>query len=122
MGARRELRVPYLLFFGIQLEALVQRAAVLLQVLLLLIPHALRVFHHLLLDAAKQTGGQTRRGAVSVFFLHTKDNWVGDDRSRPLARSAAGAGETAKALTILSSCSPTRSQAWCVEAHLSRTV
>lgn len=45
----------HLLFFGIKLEALVKGATVLLQVLLLLVPDAVCVLHHLLLDAAKQT-------------------------------------------------------------------
>lgn len=67
---RAELRFPYLFFFGIQLEALVQGAAMLLQVLLLLIPHALRIFHHLLLDAAKQTGGQTRTSGRNFRVFH----------------------------------------------------
>lgn len=47
--------VPHLFFFGIELEALVQGTAVLLQVLLLLIPHALGIFHHFFPDAAEQT-------------------------------------------------------------------
>lgn len=80
---RAQLWFPDLFFFGVQLEALVQGAAMLLQVLLLLIPHALRIFHHLLLDAAKQTGGQARTSGRSFrvptpppplpTYTHTKD-------------------------------------------------
>lgn len=50
--------VSHLFFFGVQLEALVQGAAMLLQMLLLLIPHTLCIFHHLFLDAAKETAGK----------------------------------------------------------------
>lgn len=61
---REEVEVVYchlshLFFFGIKLEAFVQGAVVLLQVLLLLAPHTLCVFHHLLMDAAKQTEANT---------------------------------------------------------------
>lgn len=45
----------HLFFFGVQLEALIQGTAMLLQMLLLLVPHTLRILHHFLLDAAKQT-------------------------------------------------------------------
>jgi hypothetical protein len=44
----------YLLLLGVEGEALVQRAAELLDVLLLLAAHALRVLHHLLLDVPEQ--------------------------------------------------------------------
>lgn len=43
----------YLLLFGVELEALVQCAAVVLDMLLLLISHALCVLHYLLLDVPK---------------------------------------------------------------------
>ena len=44
----------YLLLLGVEGEAFVQRAAELLDVLLLLAAHALRVLHHLLLDVPEQ--------------------------------------------------------------------
>lgn len=53
------LHSAHLLLFGIELEALVQGAAVLLEMLLLLIPNALSVLHHFLLDAAKQAECKT---------------------------------------------------------------
>ena len=43
----------HLFLFGVQLEALIQSAAVLLQMLLLLVPHTLCILHYLLLDTAK---------------------------------------------------------------------
>lgn len=45
--------LTYLFFFGVQLKALIQGTAMLLKVLLLLVPHALCIFHYFLLDAAK---------------------------------------------------------------------
>lgn len=61
--------LSHLFFFGIKLEAFVQGAIVLLQVLLLLAPHTLCVFHHLLMDAAKQTEANTVC-AVSMRLLN----------------------------------------------------
>lgn len=127
-----QLLFPYLFFFGVQLEALVQGAAMLLQVLLLLTPHALGIFHHFLLDAAKQTDGQTQAVTsggelkFGVFFAlwkrtgDTKDNWA--DNNCRLNSWYARRDEMLKPLTILSFCSPTRSRALCVEALLSRRV
>lgn len=63
MGSARGC--PYLLLLGVELEALIQRAAVLLPVRLLLPPHALRVLHHLLLEAAEQPGGDASPGRVT---------------------------------------------------------
>ena len=59
-GRRSETTVTHLLLFGVELEALVQGAAVLLHMLLLLVPHALCVSHHLLLDVPKQAEVQNR--------------------------------------------------------------
>ena len=58
----------HLFLFGVQLEALVQSAVVLLQMLLLLVPHALCVLHYLLLDTAKQTDTHTH----TVTHTHTR--------------------------------------------------
>lgn len=73
----RPAAVSHLFFFGIQLEALVQGTAMLLQVLLLLIPHALCIFHHLFLDAAKQTADkhkQLQSGGLTFSALWSKLN------------------------------------------------
>lgn len=63
MGSARGC--PYLLLLGVELEALVQGAAVLLPVRLLLPPHALRVLHRLLLDAPEQPGGHSSPAGVT---------------------------------------------------------
>lgn len=65
----------YLLLFGVELEALVQCAAVVLDMLLLLIPHALCVLHHLLLDVAKQAAGP-RQGNGTLWRLHMQNSQV----------------------------------------------
>lgn len=59
----------------------------LLQVLLLLIPHALRIFHHLLLDAAKQAGGQTHKRQQGLLAAGTPA-WMkwGKDKRSPFFR------------------------------------
>ena len=44
----------YLLLFGVKIETLIQGAAVLMDVLLL-IPHILCILHHLLLNVTKET-------------------------------------------------------------------
>lgn len=53
-GARCPRGARYLLLLGVELEALVQRAAGRLLVRLLLQPHALGVLHHLLLDVPEK--------------------------------------------------------------------
>lgn len=65
--------VPHLFFFGVQLEALVQGAAMLLQMLLLLIPHALCIFHHLFLDAAKEAADKQTVTLGGVHVSRTVD-------------------------------------------------
>lgn len=65
----------YLLLFGVELEALVQCAAVVLDMLLLLIPHALCVLYHLLLDVAKQAAGP-RQGNGTLWRLHMQNSQV----------------------------------------------
>lgn len=66
----------YLLLFGVELEALVQCAAVVLDMLLLLlIPHALCVLHHLLLDVAEQAAGP-RQGNGTLWRLHMQNSQV----------------------------------------------
>lgn len=62
----------YLLLFGVELEALIQCAAVLLDVLLLLIPHALRILHHLLLDVAKQAASPGQEEVVTYNIQNAK--------------------------------------------------
>lgn len=51
----------YLLLFGVELEALVQSAAVLLDMLLMLIPHTLCVLHHLLVNITKQAAASSTK-------------------------------------------------------------
>lgn len=54
----------YLFLFGVELETLIQGAAVLLDMLLLLIPHALCILHHLLLNVPKQAAAPGHKDAV----------------------------------------------------------
>lgn len=56
----------HLLLFCVELEALVQRAAVLLEMLLLLTAHALCIRHHLVLDAAKEAAGHRQTAERNV--------------------------------------------------------
>lgn len=69
MSRRQQLMyhlTGYLLLFGVELEALIQCAAVVLDMLLLLIPHALSVLHHLLLDVPKQAAGPRQKTQVDT--------------------------------------------------------
>lgn len=73
-GTSRSTLSEYLLLFGVELEALIQRAAVLLAMLLLLIPHALCILHHLLLDVAKQAAAQDGRKRLHTEYKSVKTN------------------------------------------------
>lgn len=59
----------HLLLFGVKIETLIQGAAVLMDVLLL-IPHILCILHHLLLNVTKQTDKKKKNKSPQGILLH----------------------------------------------------
>lgn len=113
----------YLFFFGVQLKALVQGAAVLLNVVLLLSTNAFRVLHHLLLDITKQTAHKhtVSPGHCSIRPVLLALCALKRSVDRMLCIFARNQKEVKDYITSLWFCAPTQQWASHVEVHLSRT-
>lgn len=72
-GFGKRTKCSNLFLFGVELEALVQGAAVLLDVLLLQTPHALGVLHHLLVDVTEQAGTDDKLSKNTPAALKTEE-------------------------------------------------
>lgn len=82
--------IGYLFLFGVELEAFIQCAAVLLDMLLLLTPHTVSVLHHLLLDVPKQAGQTHTQTRSHIHTVHHIEKTLrrGDRTDQSLMRGS----------------------------------
>lgn len=115
--------VSYLFFFSVELEALIQGAAVLLNVVLLLSTNTFRVLHHLLLDVTKQAAHRHtvtpgHRTVTLVLLSWCALKWSVDGMFRIYTHTQK---EVKDCITSLWFCAPTQQWASHAAAHLSHT-
>lgn len=115
--------VSYLFFFGVELKALIQGAAVLLNVVLLLSTNTFRVLHHLLLDVTKQTAHRHR--VTPDYWTITLFLWAWcaliPSANRMFCIFTRTQKEVKDCITSLWFCAPTQQWASHAAAHLSHT-
>ncbi len=115
--------VSYLFFFGVELKALIQGAAVLLNVVLLLSTNAFWVLHHLLLDVTKQAAHRhtVTPGHWTVTLVLLAWRALKPSANRMFCIFTRTQKEAKDCITSLWFCAPTQQWASHAAVHLSRT-